>query len=67
MHVCVCVCITHIAWSPWRSEEGVRSLGTGVTGSGEIPGVTAGNRVRATSALTHGPSPQPSCVLHEDL
>lgn len=44
-HVCIC---------SWRPEEDV---GTGVTGSGESPGVSAGNQTvrslgRATSTLT---------------
>lgn len=44
------------------SEEGVRSLRAGVTGSGESPGIDAGKQlrssVRAASTLTTGPSLQ---------
>ena len=45
MHVFMCPCMSLCippAWKyPWKPEEGVRSLGTGVTESCELPGVGA--------------------------
>lgn len=44
-NVFICMCMSvcrHVCWYPWRPEEGVRSLGAGVTGY-ELPRVGAGN------------------------
>lgn len=35
MCACICVCISHVCRYPWKVKEGIRSLGTGMTGSCE--------------------------------
>lgn len=60
LSTCIYVQNLH-AWCPWRSEEAIKSLGTGVTESCELP---SGNRTwssaRIASALTAEPLLQPT-------
>ena len=53
MLIFIYVRLCYIHWYLWRSDKGVRSLGVGVIGSYETPGVGVGNPVQV-SAIAAG-------------
>ena len=44
MFLCLCKCMSLVSGYLWRSEDGVRSLGAGVTDSCYPPNVGSGNQ-----------------------